>query len=129
MRFGDQVVIVTGAGRGIGRATALAFAGEGARVVVFERDPGLGTSTVDAIAEGGGQAVSLVSDVMDRSSVAASVSETLAKFGAIDVLVNNVGGGGGSNSIDLTEEDWEFGVRMNLYSTFYCSMAVAPHMV
>ncbi len=129
MRFQEQVVMVTGAGRGIGRATARAFADEGARVVVAERDHELGDSTAAEIVAGGGQALSIVTDVMDRVSVRTTVQRIIDEFGAIDVLVNNVGGGPGVNSIELSEEDWEFGIRMNLYSTFYCSMEAAPHMV
>ena len=129
MRFQDQVVMVTGSGRGIGRATARAFSDEGARVVIAERDQELGESTVAGIVAGGGRARMIATDVMDRSSVKETVQQIINEFGMIDVLVNNVGGGPGVNSIDLSDADWEFGVRMNLYSAFYCSVEVAPHMV
>jgi NAD(P)-dependent dehydrogenase (short-subunit alcohol dehydrogenase family) len=129
MRFQNQVVIVTGSGRGIGRATARAFAAEGGRVVIAERDAELAEETLAEIVANGGEGRVILTDVMSRASVATTVAQTIAEFGAIDVLVNNVGGGPGSNLIDISDADWEFGIRMNLYSTFYCSVTVAPHMI
>jgi NAD(P)-dependent dehydrogenase (short-subunit alcohol dehydrogenase family) len=128
MRFRDQVVIVTGAGRGIGKATAAAFAAEGAATVLAELDQGAAEAVAGQLQEAGGNAVPVVTDVTDTASVEAMVQRVLDDLGAIDVLVNNVGGGIGPNGTDIGDEDWERGLRLNLTTTFACCRAVAPHM-
>ena len=128
-RFGDQVVIVTGAGRGVGRATALAFAEEGATVVLAELDRGLLERVANECESAGLAALPVQTDVMDRASVARMVAEVHGETGRVDVLVNNVGGGGGATGLAISDEDWERGLRMNLTATFYCCAEVVPHML
>ena len=128
-RFGDQVVIVTGAGRGVGRATALAFAEEGATVVLAELDRGLLERVANECESDGFAGLPVQTDVMDRASVARMVAEVHGETGRVDVLVNNVGGGGGATGLAISDEDWERGLRMNLTATFYCCAEVVPHML
>jgi NAD(P)-dependent dehydrogenase (short-subunit alcohol dehydrogenase family) len=128
MRFTDQVVIVTGAGRGIGKATATAFAREGAKTVVAELDEATGESVAAGLRDEGGQALALAADVTDTAAVQAMIERVLDELGSIDVLVNNVGGGIGHNGPDIGDADWEAGLRLNLTSTFTCCRAVVPHM-
>ena len=128
MRFRDQVVIVTGAGRGIGKATAGAFAAEGASTVLAEVDPSSAETVAEQIQAAGGRALPVATDVTDTRSVEAMVQRVLTELGRIDVLVNNVGGGTGPNGPDIGDQDWERGLRLNLTTTFTCCRAVVPHM-
>jgi NAD(P)-dependent dehydrogenase (short-subunit alcohol dehydrogenase family) len=128
-RFAGQVVIVTGPGRGIGRAIAKSFASERATVLLAELDPVLLDKTASEIKADGGNVDTFRTDVTDRSSVKHMVETAIARHGVIDVLVNNVGGGPGALGVDITPDDWEFGLRMNLTGTFNCCAEVVPHMV
>ncbi|HKQ02827.1 MAG TPA: SDR family NAD(P)-dependent oxidoreductase [Actinomycetes bacterium] len=128
MRFRDQVVIVTGAGRGIGKATATAFAAEGAATVLAELDPSSAEKVGERIRADGGRALPVATDVTDTRSVEAMVQRVLDELGGIDVLVNNVGGGTGPNGPDIGDQDWERGLQLNLTTTFTCCRAVVPHM-
>jgi 3-oxoacyl-[acyl-carrier protein] reductase len=128
MRFRDQVVIVTGAGRGIGKATARAFAAEGAATVLAELDPSSAEKVAERIQADGGRALPVATDVTDTRSVEAMVQRVLDELGGISVLVNNVGGGTGPNGPDIGDQDWERGLQLNLTTTFTCCRAVVPHM-
>jgi NAD(P)-dependent dehydrogenase (short-subunit alcohol dehydrogenase family) len=132
-RFAGQVAIVTGSGRGIGRATAARLVGEGATVVVNDVDDAAVADTVGALAGGPGVAVPGLADVTSEPDVAAMVSSTLADHGRIDVLVNNAGGappGAAWSTVqDTTREDWDGFLALNLTSAFLCSRAVLPAML
>src|SRR5512146_3314238 len=91
MRLTDKVSIITGAGQGIGRATALKFAAEGAKVAVCDINPAAVDDTVHAIREAGGEAAGYVVDVTDKDSIARMVAGVMAKWARIDTLVNNAG--------------------------------------
>jgi NAD(P)-dependent dehydrogenase (short-subunit alcohol dehydrogenase family) len=113
-----RVVIVTGAGRGIGRAHALAFAAEGASVVVNERDAEAGAQVVDEITAAGGRAVGNADDVADWEGAARLVQTALDTYGRLDVLVNNAGFVRDRMLATMSEEEWDAVVRVHLKGHF-----------
>lgn len=118
-RFADSVVLVTGGGTGIGRAIALAFAREGAAVVVAGRSPGSLRETVDLVEASGGRAADVVADVTRSVEVARLVEQTAARFGGLDVAVNNVGVLTAAAPVaDVSEDDWRAMVETNLTGTW-----------
>ncbi len=156
MRLKDKVAIITGAGRGLGRATAIRFAEEGARVVVADIDFDVAQSvayeingqfgegqTVEKTAtttNGGSQKVAeqtmtatvalpVQVNVTDRDSVAAMVDATLKQFGQIDVLVNNAGIIRDAQLLKMSEENFDLVIAINLKGVFNCTQAVVPYMV
>ena len=128
MKLKDQTAIVTGAGRGIGRATALTFAHEGANVVLVART----VSEIEAVAEEiqktGGNALAVPTDVANKSEVQSMVQKTLERFGKVDILVNNAGVAGTSPIPKITEELWDLNLAVNLKGVFLCTQAVFSHM-
>ncbi|WP_182908220.1 SDR family NAD(P)-dependent oxidoreductase [Microbispora sp. H13382] len=118
MRFTDTVVLVTGAGSGVGRAVARGFAREGAIVVVASRSPEALEQTVKLIETEGGRAVALAVDVTDSAGVARLVQEILTRFGRLDVAVNNAGVFAGGTVADMPEDDWARVMQVNATGTF-----------
>ena len=124
-----KVALVTGAGEGIGRGTALAFAREGVAVAVVDIDAALGEATVRMIKETGGEAVYVQCDVTQSADVQAMVKQVMDKFGRIDILVNNAGILGPYFLVDeYPEEMWDQVIAVNLKGTFLCCKAVLPIM-
>jgi NAD(P)-dependent dehydrogenase (short-subunit alcohol dehydrogenase family) len=114
-RFAGKVALVTGGNSGIGRATALAFAREGAAVVIVSRGLKMGNATVRQIEAIGGQAHYVAADVADEESVAAMVATTVQTFGRLDIAVNNAGNEGRAKRlIDQTVDDYDFTMDTNL---------------
>ena len=131
MRFKGKVAIVTGAGSkiGIGQASALAFAREGAAVVVTDIDLQGAERTAQTIQQLGAQSLAVKVDVTNPQEVESFVEKTLNGFGRIDILVNNAGITQPVRVLDTTAEDWDRVVAVNLKGTFLCSKAVLPTMI
>ncbi|MBI1807180.1 MAG: SDR family NAD(P)-dependent oxidoreductase [Ignavibacteria bacterium] len=128
MDIGGKIAIVTGAGRGIGKATALALAEHGATVVVSARTQSEIDTVAREIEKLGGKALSAVVNVSQESDVKRLVSKTIEKFGAIDILVNNAGIGSFANVTNMRTEDFDAMWAVNVRGVFLCTRAVLPHM-
>jgi len=116
-----KVALVTGAGSGIGRASALAFAREGARVVVSDRDAEAGQATARAVGEAGGEACCVPADVTREEEVEALVAAAVERFGRLDCAHNNAGVSGPMGAVhDLARAGWEATLAVNLTGTFLC---------
>ena len=128
-RLDGRTSLVTGAGRGLGRAMALGLAQAGSRVMLVDVDPE-GLAGVEAeIRRAGGQAASAVVDVGDEAQVQACIAETVRLFGGLHVLVNNAGITSRSPFEDLPHEDWERVLRVNLGGTYLCCKHAARPMI
>jgi NAD(P)-dependent dehydrogenase (short-subunit alcohol dehydrogenase family) len=129
MELSGQVAIVTGAGRGIGRATALELAGMGADIIVAELDLG-GAERTAAEIKGLGRRVSVVkTDVTSKADLAAMVNRARAEFGRIDILINNAGIYRAALPLDVTEEHWDAIMNINAKAVFFATQAVLPTMI
>ena len=127
--FTNKSVLITGAGRGVGRETALAFGADGAQVCVnYANSAAAAEQTVQEIEAAGGKAIACRADITDSAQVNAMVAATLDAFGSIDILVNNAGLSLDGPFIDMTEEDWDRVNAVNLKGPFLVSQAVARHM-
>lgn len=132
MKLEDKVAIITGAGSGIGRAIALAFANEGAVVVLADLNHDAVKETEKEIKESENKSITIKTDVTKGSDVDAMVTQTLEEFGRIDILVNNVGIPGSQEATVLhstPEEEWDRVVAVNLKSVYLCSKRVIPEMI
>jgi NAD(P)-dependent dehydrogenase (short-subunit alcohol dehydrogenase family) len=129
MELQGQVAIVTGGGRGIGRATALELARMGADVVVAELDQGGADKTAAMVQDTGRRAAVIATDVTRRADLTAMVERTLAAFGRIDVLVNNAGIYRAAPALEVTEEHWDAIMTINARAVFFASQAVLPTMI
>ena len=128
MLLENKIAIVTGAGSGIGEASALRFAAEGAAVVVADIRAHRARQTVDAITEAGGQAVAVEVDVADVASVAAMVDAAVAAVGGLDVLFNNAGTLRPGTAVELSVEDWDLVMGVNVRSVFLGAKFAVPVM-
>ena len=129
MELASQVAIVTGAGRGIGRATALELARLGADIVVAELDTAGGKRTAEEVAALGRRAVVVPTDVTSRADLAAMVDRARGELGRIDILVNNAGIYRAAASLDVTEEHWDAVLDINARAVFFATQAVLPTMI
>jgi len=137
MRLQDKVAIVTGGGSGIGRATSLRFAAEGARVVVADINFAAASAVADAARAAGGQATPMEVNVADRASVEGLVERTLAEYGRLDILINNAGINRDALFVRvkdgeikrMNDEQWDAVIAVNLKGTFLCSQAAAVPMI
>lgn len=126
-----KVAIITGAGRGLGRAQALEMAKAGADIVCAARTVSQIEDTAEEVRKLGRRAIAVPTDVTSSEQVNRLVERTIEEFGRVDILVNNAGGGtgGGKPIHELTDAEWHYGIDVNLSSTFYGCRAVYPHMV
>ncbi|MFI6035832.1 SDR family NAD(P)-dependent oxidoreductase [Streptomyces sp. NPDC051315] len=123
-------VIVTGAGSGIGRAAALGFAAEGARVLVADLNAEGARAVVDEIERAGGTAVAVPGDLSERAVVDEVAATAVEGFGGVDVLVNNAGIMDRMSALaDVSDAEWERVIRVNLTAPFLLTRAVLPHML
>lgn len=129
MDVSGKTVIVTGSGRGIGRATAVLLAHEGAKVVVTARTQTEIDKVRDEIKSFGGEALSIPSDVTSNESVKNLVSITIKEYGSVEVLVNNAGTGIRKLFMDTGEKEFDRVMEVNVKGVFLCCQEVLPHMV
>lgn len=130
MDFTGKTAVITGAGAGMGRATAEVFAERNANVVVVDLDREAAAETAEALDDvGGGEAISVTADVSEATDVEAFVDRAIERFGAIDVLHNNAGIPQRSTPVeDVTEETWDRVQDVNLKSAFLGAKYAVPHM-
>lgn len=121
MRFKDKIVLITGAGVGIGRSAAIMFAGEGAKVAVNSLTPKNGEETLRLVLECGGRGFYIQGDVSRAADAQAMVRKTVETYGSIDVLVNNAGIVIPGRVDDMSEEDWDRTMDVNLKGAFLVS--------
>ena len=125
----ERVAIVTGAARGIGFAIAERLSRAVARVLVADVDEAGAVAAAGRLREGGAEAVEVVADITKPEEVAAMAEHAIDEFGKLDVLVNNAGITGHDASLsEITDDDWERVLKLNLTATFYCCRAAIPHM-
>jgi 3-oxoacyl-[acyl-carrier protein] reductase len=125
----NKIAIVTGGGGGIGGAIMQRFAREGAKLAVADINRVAAEARVKEVSDRGSDAIPIVADVTNKQSVSDMVKTTLDRWGKIDILVNVAGGAQRKNVVDITAEDWDRVVDMNLKSVFLCSQAVLPAML
>lgn len=129
-RLKDQVAIITGASRGIGKATAIALATEGAKVVInYARSSDAAEAVVAEITEAGGEAIALQADVSQGDQVDALIKTTLEKWGQIDILVNNAGITKDTLLMRMKQDAWQAVIDLNLTGVFLCTKAVTKTMM
>jgi len=126
MLLKDKVAIVTGAGAGIGRASSLLFAREGARIVAVDQDRAALESLIEEITSASGHAISSVTDVSSKAAVDRAVEEANSYFGSIDILFNNAGIVPHGKIHETTEEEWDRAMAVNVKSMYLFSHAVIP---
>jgi 3-oxoacyl-[acyl-carrier protein] reductase len=127
-RFQDKVAIVTGGASGIGQATVLAFAREGAKVVIFDL-AAAGEEVAEKIRQEGGEALFVQTNVANADEVQAAFKTAIDTYGQIDILVNNAGITRDKLIMTMKEEDWDLVLKVNLFSTYHCSKAVIRPMM
>jgi len=128
MKLAGKIAIVTGAGRGIGRVTALALAQEGAHLVLAARTVSELEVVAEEIRSVGREALAVATDVAKKADVDAMVQQTLKRFGRVDILINNAGFADHKAIPDISEEDWDIQINVNLKAVFLCTQAVFTPM-
>jgi len=129
MLLEGKTALITGAGRGIGRGIALAFAEQGCDIAAVARTADEVNGTVDAVKRTGRKALALIADVANAHDVRAMTDETLKAFGHVDILVNNAGYACFKPFTDLSLEEWQRTLDVNLTGVFLCTKAVLPSMI
>lgn len=128
-RLSGKVAIVTGAGSGIGRASAILFAKEGAKVVVADYDEKGGRETAAMIAKAKGRAIFVKADVSKGAYAKAIVAAAVKNFGKLNILYNNAGIVRWGNAVECTEEDWNRVIDINLKGAWLCSKFAIPELI
>ena len=128
-RFENKVIVVTGAGGGIGTAIAQRFARESGQVVVTDSNAEGAEATTQSIVAEGLSAVTMVADISKRDACYQLIDDVIAKFGKIDVLINNAGINRRGPIMELTDDDWDMTMAVNVTSMFHLCRATIPHMI
>ena len=128
-RFDGKVAFLTGAGSGIGRASSVRLAAEGAEVFLHDMNAESLAETVSMITSAGGTAVSRIGDVTDRAECFAAIAEAIEVFGRLDLLVNVAGLAGGYHFTDMTEEQYRRMAAVNMDAPFFFCQAAVPHLL
>ena len=129
MRLNQQVALITGGTSGIGEATALLFAREGARLAITGRNEKRGHAVSEAILKSGGQAIFLRTDVRRAAECERAVRETVGAFGRLDILFNNAGVFYPHDALQCSEQEWDEQIDINLKGTFLMSKSALPAMI
>ncbi len=129
MSLKGKVAIVTGGARGIGLAISQRFAREGAAVAVWDLDEAGAKETADALVAAGGKAIGVRVDVADKAQIRAALERVRAELGPVGILVNNAGISNNIPFLDMTEEQWDRMININLKSVFLVTQAVVPDML
>ena len=129
MKFKNKVAIITGATKGIGEACAHEFAKEGAKVVVTGRSVDLGENVVADVKANGGDAFFVRCDIGQKAQIDALIEATVDHYGTIDIVVNNAGVNHSADFFDISEEDWDWVMSVDLKGTFFVSQAAAKVMI
>ncbi len=124
----DEVVLVTGSGRGIGKATAELFASYGAKVVITDLDADVCNQTVEEIKKSGGEAIGIVANVTKADEVEKMFAQVIEKWGKLDVLVNNAGMTKDGLFLRMSQENWNSVIDVNINSAFLCAKEAAKIM-
>jgi NAD(P)-dependent dehydrogenase (short-subunit alcohol dehydrogenase family) len=133
MRFKDKVVLISGAGSiragmGNGKATAIAFAGEGAKVVAVDKNLDAAQETIRIIRENGGKGIALQADVAREEEARKVIESTITEYGVLNILFNNVGIGDSRAGLKVTETEWDLVMGVNLKSVLFMCKYAAPEM-
>jgi NAD(P)-dependent dehydrogenase (short-subunit alcohol dehydrogenase family) len=128
-RLEGKVAIITGGGRGIGAAISSRFAAEGARVVIAQRTEATAHEHAESIIAAGGQAIAIATDVAEREQIDALVARTAELLGPPDILVNNAGIFVTNDPLELTPEEWQRCMSVDVEAAWWASRAVLPHMI
>jgi NAD(P)-dependent dehydrogenase (short-subunit alcohol dehydrogenase family) len=129
MLLKDKVAVVTGAGKGIGKAISVVFAAEGANLIVCSRTKSQIEETAAAIRAAGRECLAVVAAVEKEADVAQMVSDGLSRFGKIDILVNNAGISSPKPFLETSLSDWDEALTVNIKGIVLCTRAVLPHML
>jgi NAD(P)-dependent dehydrogenase (short-subunit alcohol dehydrogenase family) len=129
MRLKHEVALITGGTSGIGEATAVLFAKEGANITITGRDEKRGHAVVEKITNDGGNAIFIRADVRKGEECCRAVDATLRAFGRLDILFNNAGVFYPHTTLDCSEEEWDLQMDVNLKGTFLMAKAALPHMI
>ena len=128
-RLEGKIAVITGGAQGIGRVTAILFAGEGAKLVLLDKDATKVKAVADEINAGGGSASAVACDISKQPEIAAAINDANAKHGALHILVNNAGVTLTRPFISTTDADIDFLVGVNLKGTIFASQAAIPHLI